>query len=192
MANKTYLHTTKKWLLAIGISISLWAMLFSIASAESIESFQVNIVVETDGTLVVTEQIVYDFGSLERHGIFREIKNQHAQPASVWYKERVIELEPVSVLRNGSSEPYVEESHAGMYLKVGDAGRTISGTHTYEITYKVTGALSQQSDVTELYWNVTGNQWQIPIEEVRVALRLSDAGALGEQAACYVGGLGSS
>jgi uncharacterized membrane protein len=192
MANKTYLHTTKKWLLAIGISISLWAMLFSIASAESIESFQADIVVETDGSLVVTEQIVYDFGSLERHGIFREIKNQHAQPASVWYKERVIELEPVSVLRNGSAEPYVKESHAGMYLKIGDAGRTISGTHTYEITYKVTGALSQQSDMTELYWNVTGNQWQIPIEEVRGSLRLSDAGALGEQAACYVGSLGSS
>jgi uncharacterized membrane protein len=189
---KTYLHTTKKWLLAIGISISLWAMLFSTAMAESIELFQADIVIESDGSLLVTEQIVYNFGDLQRHGIFREIENKHAQPATAWYKERVIDLEPVSVLRNGAFVPYVHESHDGMYLKIGDANKTISGVHTYEITYKAVGALSQYSDVTELYWNVTGNQWQIPIEEVQVLVQVRDGGVLGEQAACYVGNFGSS
>ena len=43
------------------------------AGLESITSYDTRIAIQRDGSILVTEQIAYDFGSDERHGIFREI-----------------------------------------------------------------------------------------------------------------------
>jgi hypothetical protein len=43
------------------------------AETEVIKNFDVNINIQKDGSLLVTEKIVYDFGTNQRHGIFRDI-----------------------------------------------------------------------------------------------------------------------
>ena len=41
--------------------------------SERIISYDTAFAIQPDGSVVVTEQIVYDFGGNKRHGIFREI-----------------------------------------------------------------------------------------------------------------------
>jgi hypothetical protein len=43
------------------------------ASAERITSYHAGIVIQRDGSILVTERIVYNFGSDQRHGIIRAI-----------------------------------------------------------------------------------------------------------------------
>jgi uncharacterized RDD family membrane protein YckC len=43
------------------------------ASAERITSYHAGIAIQRDGSILVTEQITYDFGSSQRHGIIRAI-----------------------------------------------------------------------------------------------------------------------
>ena len=58
--------------------------------------------------------------------------------------------------RSGSEGTYLR-------LRIGDPDPTITGQHTYTISYTVRGAISPFSDHDELYWDAIGNQWQVPI-----------------------------
>lgn len=175
----------------VWVSLGLWLGLASLVHAESIESFSVDLVLTERGELAVNETIIYDFGSADRHGIFREVLPEHALPASVWYKDRYIRLRPVSVTRNGAQEPFVNEASEGLYLRIGDPDRTITGEHTYEITYIAEGALSEVDGITELNWNVTGT-WPVRMRNVDVTLAANTPVILGSQGACYAGAPGAT
>jgi hypothetical protein len=42
---------------------------------------------------------------------------------------------------------------------------TITGSHVYKISYTVENGIgSNYQDHDEIYWNATGNEWQVPIE----------------------------
>lgn len=175
------------------MSVALWAALIAFAAAESITSFDVEYVVKADNTVTVTETIVYDFGSLQRRGIFREVLPVHPQSASAWYKTRSVGIHPVSVTRNGQTERYVNEANQGMFLRIGDPNVYITGAHEYRITYVLEGALSQYEDGhTELYWNVTGSDWSVPINDVSVSVRTEGGVLLLPEHACYTGPSGST
>jgi len=169
------------------ISTGLWFFSFQTVSAEVIKNFTADIEVAESGSFVVTETIVYDFEGAEKHGIFRNVKSTHAEAASAWYKERYIDLELMSVTRNGLSEPYTLQVYEGLSAQIGDANKTISGEHTYQIVYKVDGALSTYGEVVDLYWNVTGDEWTVLIEQV-VANVYARKEILSEAQYCYVVG----
>lgn len=177
-----------KAIILLCVSASLWLALFTVAAAEEISAFVSDIAVQPDGTLLVTETIQYDFGAAERHGVYRKIAAKHAQPASAWYQERYIDLSLVRVTRNGEPEPYTLESYNGLSVRIGDPDLTITGTHTYRITYTVAGALAVYDGKTELYWNVTGDEWAVPIHNVTTVVHSASGVALGAAQACYVTG----
>jgi len=179
-----------QWLI-VWVGLGMWLGLASCAQAESIESFSVDLVLTERGELAVNETIVYDFGSADRHGIFREVLPEHAQPATAWYKDRYIALRPVSVTRNGTPEQFVDEANEGLFLRIGDPDRTITGEHTYEITYIAEGALSQVDGNTELNWNITGT-WPVPMREIDVTLTANPPAMINAQGACYAGAPGAT
>lgn len=174
------------------MSAALWAALISIARAEVIHSFDSDIIVNNNGSLLVTETIVYDFELEARHGIFRNIKDRHPQPASAWYKTRYIDLEIVSVTRDGLPEPYTLEPYDGLSVKIGDPKEIIVGAHAYQIVYKVDGALATYPEGVELYWNVTGDEWPVTIEKATASIRTTGAVGLLSEHYCYVGSQGST
>lgn len=141
---------------------------------------------------MVTEEIEYDFENAYRHGIFRFIPTHHVQEASEWYKKRVVDIDIQSVYQDGKSVPY-EVSYGGgqVRIKIGDADKTITGSHTYEIIYEVEGALFKTDELLEFYWNVTGNEWPVPIGRVITTIE-APLGAFGQSASCYGGAFGSS
>jgi len=131
------------------------------AAGESIPRYGTRIEVRVDGRMRVIETIGYDFGAERRHGIFRRI------PVKLRYdkvRDRIYPIDDVKVTMDGSVVPF-DQSWDGGYqeLKIGDPDHTITGKHTYVIEYSVRGALNSFRDHEELYWNVVGSEWEVPI-----------------------------
>ena len=160
--------------------------------AEEIQSFDAKIIVNKNGTINVLEKIVYDFGPTKRHGIFREIPFVKINQDGKKFKLNFSDFSVYDEKQN--PYPYQKTTvDEKIRLKIGDPDKTISGVHTYIIGYKVAGALTYFSSHDELYWNVTGNDWPVPIEEAVVEIELPekiDESQL--KASCYTGSYGAT
>ncbi|MGH2642180.1 MAG: DUF2207 domain-containing protein [Actinomycetota bacterium] len=152
------------------------------SGSEVIHSYGVEIRILDDGDLEVTETIDYDFGSALRHGIFRTIPTRFHHDE---VHDRVYPIDDVSV-RSSTAPSDVEVSEEGgsTVIRVGDPDVEISGRHTYTLTYRVAGALNAFDAHDELYWNAIGDEWQAPIENVRVVVH---APADVQRVACFQG-----
>ena len=53
-------------------------------------------------------------------------------------------------------------------IRIGDPSTYIEGVHTYEISYTLDGTLNAQEDWDELFWNVIGPGWDVPIESASI------------------------
>ncbi len=156
----------------------------------TIISFDAQIRIQTDGRLLITETIDVDFAQLERHGIFREIPVRYDWPRDRT-KVRVYELQVQSVTDAQRRRVRYETSGHGanVQIKIGDPDHTVTGKQTYVIAYLVKGALNTFSDHDELFWNVTGSEWPVPI--LRSSATVSAPGPL-TQTACFAGPRGST
>lgn len=177
----------------LGAFFVLCAIPFYANGAEEIQRFTVDITPRADGSFTVVETISYDFGSAERHGIFREIPTSHPQGDRNFLVKRHLNLSLESVTKDGNPVPYTsEESGDALYLKIGDPYTTITGVHTYRIAYTVEGGFSYfDNGHTELYWDAIAPEWQTPIREARIMLHDPD-GVFDEEFSCYVGASGGS
>ncbi len=156
---------------------------------EAINSFHVDMTAEKNGDLKVSEKIEYTFGSEYRHGIFRFIP----LVSRVGDLYRVIDVKFTGVLRDGEKEKYkVNSSGDQIEIKIGDSDRTITGPHIYEIDYTVKNGIgSNYEDHDEIYWNVTGNGWSVPISNASILLK-DDFNVPIQRAVCYTGLSGST
>lgn len=159
-------------------------------ASEHIEAFDVDIVIGQSGEIDVTEKIRYHFGSAERHGIYRDIPFEYAGQSGT---KRSMPVDVESVTDENGTAIRFEESRTGGYIrvKIGDPNRLITGTETYIIRYLVQDAISYFSDYDELYWNVTGNAWTVPIATSTVSIRLAKPIPT-DRFVCYLGPMGST
>lgn len=139
--------------------------------AESIQSFKTTLSVASDSSMYVEEKILYDFGLTDRHGIYRNIPYTKTNDENDVYK---MTIDTISV-RDERGVLYTtnqEKTDSEIQLRIGDANKTITGTHLYDIGYHVQGAFVSYSDHDELYWNITGNGWEVPIKQVDVLVTM--------------------
>ena len=135
---------------------------------EAVRSYDVRIEIRTDDTLLITETIVYDFGSSPHHGIFRDV------PTTLRYDDRYDRVYPLQVesvrASTGTPAPYEVSNEAGgiTRIQIGDPDRSITGVHTYRIVYTVDAALNGFRDHDELYWNAIGDEWDVPVSDAHV------------------------
>jgi uncharacterized membrane protein YgcG len=149
----------------------------------AITSFHSDITVSTDSTLDVAEDIRVDFGSLQKHGIFRTIPLRYRYDDS---SDRYYLLEVKSVTDGSKAQIFSETiDHDNEVIKIGDPARTVSGANRYVITYTVRGALNSFPDHDELFWNVDGNLWPVPKRSVTATVNLPERAF--QKAACYQG-----
>ncbi|MFI5054353.1 MAG: DUF2207 domain-containing protein, partial [Acidimicrobiia bacterium] len=127
--------------------------------------------IEADGAILVQETIAYDFGVVPRHGIFRVIPVRTEQSGKDGY-DRVYPLSVVSVAASeGTPAQYTVETDGNdKRIKIGDPDRTITGAHSYVITYRVRGALNGFADHDELVWNAVGVDWPVTIQNARAVV----------------------
>jgi hypothetical protein len=156
------------------------------APEESIASYQTQVAVQADGRMRVTETITYDFGSADKHGIFRKV------PARFRYDDahdRIYPIDDLTATMDGGSVRLDRSSKEGYQIfKIGDPDRTVTGRHTYVIGYTVRGALNHFSDHEELYWNVVGDEWPVPISAASATVT---GPAAIERIECFAGPNGS-
>lgn len=151
------------------------------SSQEAIISYFSNIVVNIDNSIDVTETIIYNTGPKERHGIYRDIYPYSSQKRRMLIKNVTVTDE------NGSPYQFqLSDSGQNNRIKIGDPDQTFSGQKIYVIKYNASRAVAQLKDLDEIYWNVTGNEWGMPIYQAQTSVILpSGAGKI--QSACYFG-----
>lgn len=138
-----------------------------------IRNFSSQIALNTDSTVDVAEDIVADCGTLQdKHGIFRVLPLTASRPAGVWNKTPVT-LKNITD-EHGTSYHYQTLNDSGTVTwKIGDANQTIVGVHHYLISYSVANATYSQTDgKIRFNWNLTGNFWQLPIDQVAASVVL--------------------
>ena len=148
----------------------------SAAHAESIRNYEVEMVAMSDGSMLVSEHIEYDFGKLNRHGIYRDIPI--TVPAA-WGGRRTLRLHNVRIEQDGLTAQWQESSVNGdagpmLRLRIGDANRTITGLHNYAISYLVDDALLPSGERDAFRWNAIGTGWKIPIHKATVWLTVPE------------------
>lgn len=176
-----------------GILILLLPFLFPPhGHAEEIRTFDTTITLNTNGTTDVSESITYDFGTQERHGIFRTIPFIKTNTEGKKFR---LEFSNVSVTDEAGKAWRFSRSteENSIQLKIGNPDKTITGKHTYFITYSVSGALTYFSDHDELYWNLTGNDWPVPINRAQAETHLPTGISKQDiHATCFTGSVGST
>jgi uncharacterized membrane protein len=153
-----------------------------------IERFEASIDVSPDGSIAVEETIVPRFtGSW--NGIFRTIPVEYRTPQGLNYTLR---LDVESVTDAEGQKLKYETSRERHYrkLKIWVPGAA-DATRTVKLQYRVSNALRFFDEHDELYWNVTGDEWEVPIESVSAVVRLP-AGASGVRATAFRGAYGST
>jgi len=144
-------------------------LLLSIAAAradERILDWQSDITVQPDSTVEVTETLrVRAEGEQIRRGLLRDFPTRYVDRRG---RRVVTGFEVISIRRDGLAEPHALEKLAnGVRIRIGDPEVFLSpGEYTYVITYRTDRQLGFFADHDELYWNVTGNGWDFPIDAV--------------------------
>ena len=154
------------------------------AAGERITSYAIDATIEASGSVLFRETIAYDFGSDERHGIYRDIVTTQRYDDRY---DRRYELEVISVTSPSPSTPVdyeLEHEDNLTRIRIGDADREITGAHTYVVTYRLRGILNAFDDHDELYWNVINPLWDAPIEAAAVSVRSPRAPT---KVACFAG-----
>jgi len=163
----------------------------STAYAWEIASFDTRVVIHPEATATVTETIVADFVGESRHGLYRDIPIHYTDRAGQHFTLRL----HVQSISDGAGHPWpyrLESSGRSQRLRIGDPDRLVSGQQTYQLIYEVQrGAVRFFPDHDECYWNLTGNEWAVPIRQVHAEVYLPRA-VSDLRAVAYLGGYGST
>ncbi len=171
------------------------------AGREVILGFHSDIRIQGDGSMMVTETIqVQAEGNQIKRGIYRDFPTTYKDRFGNRYR---VGFDLVSVQKDGSGEPYHTESLSnGIRIYIGDKDVYLkNGIYTYSLSYITDRQLGFFDDHDELYWNVTGNGWEFPIQQATARVTLPPGvptdrigteaytGPLGAKGAAYQSGV---
>lgn len=185
---------TKIQLISVTILIIIGIFLIVFfANAEKINNYDTEIQINQDSSIDVTEKIEYDFEGIERHGIYRDIIVKYPGARLEGnYNLRILDIEVTDLQGNHyttktTSHPFDDY----VSIRIGDADTYVTGIKTYLIKYKIKRALNYFENHDELYWNVTGEDWYVPILNASATVYLPQE-VNNIQAECFSGYYGYS
>ncbi len=160
----------------IRILYTLLLILFSgtLFADERILNYHSDITVFENAEMQVTENItVRAEGNNIKRGIFRDFPTIYQDNYGNRYQ---VDFGIKQILRDGNPEPYHTESRSnGVRIYIGHKDTFLRpGKYTYSITYTTYRQLGYFKEHDELYWNVTGNDWDFPIDKASAAVKLPD------------------
>jgi len=174
--------------------IALCAALLAASPAfadERILDFSSAVVVQPDGALDVEEKILVRAENVAiNHGIFRDFPTRYRGRAGSRVR---VAFKLIETRRDGLPEPSATEAISnGLRIRIGSADTTIPpGEHLYAVHYRTDRQIGRFADYDELYWNVTGNGWDFPIDQASVRITLPGPAKFGQRAV-YTGPQGST
>ncbi|HEV2469914.1 MAG TPA: DUF2207 domain-containing protein [Candidatus Sulfotelmatobacter sp.] len=154
-----------------------------------VTNFQDRILISNDGTAEVAEHITVAFQG-EFHGIYRQIPVEYPGPDQTNYK---LYLHVISVTDGeGNSLKYdssVANGERKLKIYIPNAA---DATRDVVITYKVRNGMRFFEDHDEFYWNVTGNDWPVPIDHAEAKVHFPEAAAGSLRVQAFTGVYGST
>ncbi|HEY4767175.1 MAG TPA: DUF2207 domain-containing protein [Candidatus Sulfotelmatobacter sp.] len=171
----------------------LACVLFSVspllAKSWRVTDFQDDIIVDRDGSAGVTERITLAFVG-QWQGIHRTIPIEYPGPNGTNYE---LFLKVTNVTDESGEKLKYESSTANgaRDLKI-YIPNAVDATRTVAITYRVRNGTRFFKDYDEFYWNVTGNDWPVPIDHAAATVRFPAAAAGSLRAQAFTGVYGST
>lgn len=159
------------------------------AQQEHISLFEMDLTLEKNTDIRIKERIHYYF-PLPRHGIYRYIPINKRTKGNALRKPTRVNL--ISLRYYPANQPsliktsYEKDVKLGnnVILKIGDENEKVQGGYVYEIDYIVKNGINYFEDHDELYWNIIGTGWEVPIKKVHARVNLP--GEI-KETVCYVG-----
>ncbi|HQW83509.1 MAG TPA: DUF2207 domain-containing protein [Ferruginibacter sp.] len=155
---------------------------FVSAQGYTIKLYQVNVQVNKDASLDITETIDVNFTE-SHHGIFRLIPFKYKLlPLRDGIEKASRQLES-----HGYAQVIIEDIHVdgwkfsvsntGNYkeIKIGNKKKYVDGDQQYIIRYKLLNAINFFKDKSELYFNIIGDKWETKIDSVVFSISLYEA-----------------
>ena len=186
------MRTLRAVLLALGLVVALTAAAPDQSSGREITRYDVTAVLAADGTMRVDLDFDFDFGDDPGHGPYLTL------PTRVSYddeQDREFRYSDVSASSSTDAPAQVnrEDDGSAMILRIGDEDiDDVSGVQTYRVSYTVDGLLNpanEQHSGDELYWNVIGAGWEIPLGDLSVSVQ---GPSPVQGAVCFAGPYGSN
>ena len=162
--------------------------------------FKDTIAISADGTALVDEKISIVFAG-SWHGIHRTIPVEYPGPDGTNY---TLFLNIISVTDENGNKLKYDSTKSGSYrdlkIYIPDA---VDATRVVNIDYSVRNAVrffdsasdssgdSARESYDEFYWNVTGNDWPVPIDHASAFVTLPGSAAGGLRAQAFTGAYGS-
>src|SRR5579864_4244103 len=169
------------------VLLALIAPLF--ARSWRVSDFQDTITVQKDGSAVVNERITLAFEG-EWHGIHRTIPIQYPGPTGTNY-ELYLSVTSVTDDSGGALKYESTVSNGSRDLKI-YIPNAVDATRVVEITYRVRNGTRFFDSHDEFYWNVTGNDWPVPIDHASATVQFPAKAADALRAQAFTGVYGSS
>ncbi len=147
---------------------------YNVSAYERITHFHSDISLYDNGEMRVTENIdVIAEGNKIKRGIYRDFPTTYRDRLGNRYQ---VGFDIEAVIRNTYSEDYHTKARSnGVRIYFGHKNRMLSrGKHKYQLRYKTNRQLGFFKNYDELYWNVTGTDWDFPIEKASALIQLPE------------------
>ncbi len=153
-----------------------------------VTDFKDTISIAPDGTALVSEKITLTFVG-QWHGIHRTIPVEYPGPEGTNY---TLFVDVLSVTDDSGNKLKYDSSKSGNYrdlkIYIPDA---VDATRVVNIDYSVRNGVRFFDQYDEFYWNVTGNDWPVPIDHASAFVTLPENAAGGLRAQAFTGAYGS-
>ena len=163
------------YLLFVFVLFSCFATNALAQSTDVISEFKSNITLEQNTDIKVEEEITYFF-SYPGHGIYRDIPTKYsvqltlARPIAIKLDELYYYKKDEPSIKYSAYEKSLENGYTR--FRIGEADTSIEGEYVYVIKYTMKNAVNYFDDHDELYINIAGNYWNVPIQKLSTSIKV--------------------
>ena len=156
----------KKILLITVLSFMLFITIgISFGQSLEIDSMSIEMNVYENNSIQIEENITTVFYDRNKHGIYRNLPRKT-------YFGKPIKYENINV----QGAPFKTET-SGDFLRVriGDPNAYVDATENYKISYLLIIGDDRNTDLDELYFNIIGPDWEMPISNISFKIQMPKA-----------------
>ncbi|GAA1436152.1 DUF2207 domain-containing protein [Microlunatus lacustris] len=158
----------------------------------TIPRYELTAVAAADGTVDVRISFDFDFAGTEGHGPYVTLPlRQEIADDPDHYRGFTVTDVTASSPSGAPAQVQTEEEGGALAIRVGDEDVEVDGVQSYELGYRIRGVVNPGTGAAggdEIFWNVVGDQWEVPLSAVTVRLTGPTAA---DGARCFVGEDGS-
>ncbi|WP_448059626.1 DUF2207 domain-containing protein [Cellulomonas hominis] len=171
--------------------VALRTTVGDLSDGQEITRYAADVTLGADGVAHVVLDFDFDFGDDPGHGPYLTLPTRQNVDAE---HDRLFRVSDISASSSTGAPADVDEEDDGsaLILRIGDPDvDDVSGVQTYSVSYTVDGWVNPSSpdhSGDELFWNVIGNGWTIPLSNLAVQVT---GPADVQDAVCFTGPYGS-